>query len=81
LIKPQFEAGNIHFKKGVLKDLKMHLFICLDIAQTAIDLGFSLSLFGKSKLKGKEGNQEYFLYINPNQENRNIKRLIGDVIC
>jgi len=76
LIKPQYEAGPIHFKKGVLKDLKVHQKILLDILTEVISLGFDPIKLVKSELKGKQGNQEYLLYIKPGKLVMDIKRFV-----
>ena len=76
LIKPQFEAGPIHFKKGILKDQKMHHKILLDVISEVIDLGFHPVKLLKSELKGKQGNQEYLLYIRPGNSTIDVKRFV-----
>jgi 23S rRNA (cytidine1920-2'-O)/16S rRNA (cytidine1409-2'-O)-methyltransferase len=76
LIKPQFEAGPIHFKKGVLKDLKMHQKILYDVLSEVVELGFTPHNIVKSELKGKQGNQEYLLYIKPGSQTIDIKRFL-----
>lgn len=81
LIKPQFEAGNIHFKQGVLKDLKIHKKILTSILTGTIELGFHILDLKKSGLKGKAGNQEYVLYIKDSNSVADIKKLVGQVIC
>jgi len=81
LIKPQFEAGNIHFKQGVLKDMKIHKKILNDVLLEAVNLGFSLFGLKKSLLKGKAGNQEYILYMGQNNELVDIKKIVEDVLC
>jgi len=80
LIKPQFEAGPIHFKKGVLKDEKLHHKILIDVISYAVSLGFCPIKLLKSELKGKQGNQEYLLYIKPSQSMINIERFVGNSI-
>jgi 23S rRNA (cytidine1920-2'-O)/16S rRNA (cytidine1409-2'-O)-methyltransferase len=80
LIKPQFEAGNIHFKQGVLKDMKIHQEILIDVLTYVSNLGFKIKDLKKSSIKGKMGNQEYFLYIKPSNHDLNLKALIGDVL-
>lgn len=79
LIKPQFEAGHIHFKQGVLKDLNLHKAILTDILEYARSLGLSIAGIKKSVLKGKKGNQEYMLYIKPQKNIEDIKKIIGDL--
>lgn len=81
LIKPQFESGNIHFKQGVLKDLKKHREILTSVLEEVRALGFSIFDLKKSGLKGKQGNQEYVLYIKGTKNEQNIRKLVGDVLC
>jgi 23S rRNA (cytidine1920-2'-O)/16S rRNA (cytidine1409-2'-O)-methyltransferase len=81
LIKPQFEVGHIHFKQGVVKDLKRHKEVLIDVLNYARELGFSLKGLIKSDLKGKAGNQEYILYITKTKNQEDIKKMIGDVLC
>ena len=81
LIKPQFEAGNIHFKQGVLKDLKKHEIILYDVLNEVRNLGFSLYGLKKSALKGKTGNQEYVLYIKDKKNLESIDRMVRDALC
>ena len=63
LVKPQFEVGREHLdKRGIVKhpaevDRAIERLILL-----ADEAGFLLRDVLKSKLKGKDGNQEYFLY-------------------
>jgi len=80
LIKPQYEAGNIHFKQGVLKDLKKHKEILLDILSYTRSLGFSIAGLIKSNLLGKTGNQEYILYVKSIKNIQDIKSMVGDVL-
>jgi len=80
LIKPQFEAGPIRFKKGVLHDEKMHEIILNDILDHVESLGFHPIGLKKSVLKGKLGNQEYVLYLNENGQTIKRSRLIGGVL-
>ena len=81
LIKPQFEAGPIHFKQGVLKDLKLHEIILYDVLNEVRNLGFSLYGLKKSSLKGKTGNQEYVLYIKDKKNIESIDRMVRDALC
>ncbi len=81
LIKPQFEVGHIHFKQGVVKDIKRHKEVLTDVLNYARTLGFSIKGLKKSDLKGKAGNQEYILYITDTKNQEDIKKMIGDVLC
>ncbi len=63
LVKPQFEVGREHLdRRGIVKrpaevDRAIERIILL-----ATEAGFLLRDVLKSKIKGKDGNQEYFLY-------------------
>lgn len=81
LIKPQFEAGPIHFKQGVLKDMKIHEIILRDVLNDVRNMGFSVDQLIKSSLKGKMGNQEYVLYLKPKKNREDIENLIRGVLC
>lgn len=70
LIKPQFELGSIALnKKGIVKDEKLsNHFLQNDFKNFILQLGLSPLGFFKSPLRGKKGNQEFFLYAK-RQEN------------
>lgn len=70
LIKPQFEAGpkNIN-KNGVVKDIKIHKKIVLNIILLANKLGFNILNLDYSPIKGPAGNIEYLLYLEKNENN------------
>ena len=64
LIKPQFEAGKDKVgKKGVVRDLSVHLEVVDRIIELAVENGFSVLGLEFSPIKGPEGNIEYLLYI------------------
>ena len=79
LIKPQYEAGHIKFKQGVLKDLKKHKEILTDVLTFVRSLNFSIDGLKRSALKGKTGNQEYVLYIKEKTNIEDLKKLVGDL--
>ena len=81
LIKPQFEAGPIHFKQGVLKDIKLHEKILTHVLEETRTLGFSIKGLKKSSLKGKMGNQEYVMYIKHQPNLEHIPSLVRGVLC
>ena len=57
LIKPQFEAGrNKVGKKGVVRDKKVHAEVVHKVVDYADMIGFSVSGFTFSPIKGPEGN-------------------------
>lgn len=73
LIKPQFEAGREKVgKKGVVKDKKVHKEVIQSIIRFCLEHGFSVLKLEYSPIKGPEGNIEYLIYIekddNPKKE-------------
>jgi 23S rRNA (cytidine1920-2'-O)/16S rRNA (cytidine1409-2'-O)-methyltransferase len=61
LIKPQFEAGRKHLKKGVVRDPAVHAAVCDDIAAFAASLGWDVVGVIPSPIEGGEGNREFLL--------------------
>lgn len=69
LIKPQFEAGRDKVgKKGVVRDLAVHLEVVQRIINLALENGFSVKGLQFSPIKGPEGNIEYLIYLNKASE-------------
>ena len=69
LIKPQFEAGKEKVgKKGVVRDLNVHLEVVENVINLALENGFSVMGLQFSPIKGPEGNIEYLIYLNKSQE-------------
>ncbi|MCB9498645.1 MAG: TlyA family RNA methyltransferase [Bacillales bacterium] len=64
LIKPQFEAGKIYMKNGVLKDKNIQKSILNDIKAFLKSLNLSYDEVIDSPIKGGSGNQEYLIKIN-----------------
>lgn len=68
LIKPQFEAGKEKVgKKGVVRDLDVHLEVVERIIGLAVENGFSVMGLQFSPIKGPEGNIEYLIYLNKSE--------------
>lgn len=68
LIKPQFEAGRENIgKKGVVKDINVHISVISDITHFAVESGFDLLGADFSPVKGPEGNIEYLMYIRKSE--------------
>jgi 23S rRNA (cytidine1920-2'-O)/16S rRNA (cytidine1409-2'-O)-methyltransferase len=61
LIKPQFEAGKKHLKKGIVRDPAVHAAVCDDIAAFARSLGWQVMSVIPSPITGGEGNREFLL--------------------
>ena len=73
LIKPQFEAGREKVgKKGVVREKSVHEEVIEKILTFALENGFSIHNLEYSPIKGPEGNIEYLVYIekddNPKKE-------------
>ena len=61
LIKPQFEAGRGHVKKGIVRDPAVHAAVCDDIAAFAVSLGWDVIGVIPSPIEGGEGNREFLM--------------------
>jgi 23S rRNA (cytidine1920-2'-O)/16S rRNA (cytidine1409-2'-O)-methyltransferase len=61
LIKPQFEAGRKHLKKGIVRDPAIHAAVCDDIAAFAASLGWGVAGIIPSPVEGGEGNREFLM--------------------
>lgn len=73
LIKPQFEAGREKVgKKGVVKDIKVHIEVIEKIIDFAFDLGLNILNISFSPIKGPEGNIEYLIFLD--RKNEGISR-------
>ncbi|MCL2019320.1 MAG: TlyA family RNA methyltransferase [Oscillospiraceae bacterium] len=64
LIKPQFEAGNRHFKNGVIKDEKIINAVIEDLKQFTEEQGFKTIGITPSKLNEEGKNREFLYYFN-----------------
>ena len=61
LIKPQFEAGPEHNKKGIVRDLAVHQTVCSDIEVFVTSLGCRILGVIPSPIEGGSGNLEFLL--------------------
>jgi 23S rRNA (cytidine1920-2'-O)/16S rRNA (cytidine1409-2'-O)-methyltransferase len=61
LIKPQFEAGRTHLKKGIVRDPQVQAEVCARIAQVVSDLGWTVTGVIPSPIAGGDGNREFLL--------------------
>lgn len=72
LIKPQFEAGREHIKKGgIVKDTKVHQIVIDKIIAAAKEYKLFCKSYAESPIKGGDGNTEYialFEYLREGQE-------------
>lgn len=63
LIKPQFEVGRKHLKKGVVRDQKIINSTIEDIKIFSESLGYKVIDIKRSVLRGPRGNTEYFILL------------------
>ena len=69
LIKPQFEAGKEKVgKKGVVRDMAVHLEVVDKVMHEAVEAGFSVMGLDFSPVKGPEGNIEYLMWISSSED-------------
>lgn len=62
LIKPQFEAGRGHVKKGIVRDPEVHMAVCQRIELLVGRQGWRLRGTIPSPIPGGDGNAEFLLY-------------------
>ncbi len=70
LIKPQFENGKKkNGKHGVIRDPKIHKFVCDDICDFSKALGFQDIEIIPSPIEGGDGNREFLMHFTLKREN------------
>jgi 23S rRNA (cytidine1920-2'-O)/16S rRNA (cytidine1409-2'-O)-methyltransferase len=61
LVKPQFEAGREHVKKGIVRDPAVHAAICEEITAFASALRWTVEGIIPSPIEGGDGNREFLM--------------------
>jgi 23S rRNA (cytidine1920-2'-O)/16S rRNA (cytidine1409-2'-O)-methyltransferase len=61
LVKPQFEAGRRHLKKGIVRDPAVHVQVCDEVASFVRSLGWTVVEVIESPIAGHDGNREFLL--------------------
>jgi 23S rRNA (cytidine1920-2'-O)/16S rRNA (cytidine1409-2'-O)-methyltransferase len=61
LIKPQFEAGRAHLKKGILRNRKTQDEVCRRVETALRDLGWRIVGLIPSPIEGGDGNREFLI--------------------
>jgi 23S rRNA (cytidine1920-2'-O)/16S rRNA (cytidine1409-2'-O)-methyltransferase len=61
LVKPQFEAGREHLKKGIVRDPQVHGVVNARITDLVAGLGWSVVDTIPSPITGGDGNREFLL--------------------
>lgn len=67
LIKPQFEAGRKHLKKGIVRDLMVQRDVCEEMIAAAATLGWNVLGVIGSPVLGGDGNREFLMAARRNQ--------------
>lgn len=81
LIKPQFEVGRLQVgKKGIVRDRALHEDVLLSIVQEAENVGFSFASIMRPSVRGRKGNQEYFLLWTKKDLGQKPSVVISDII-
>ena len=61
LVKPQFEAGPAHVRKGIVRDEGVRRAVCRETAAFVGALGFEIIDVIPSPIAGGDGNREFLL--------------------
>jgi 23S rRNA (cytidine1920-2'-O)/16S rRNA (cytidine1409-2'-O)-methyltransferase len=61
LIKPQFEAGRRHIKKGIVRDPAVRAAVCDEVAAFVAAKGWQVAGIAPSPISGGDGNREFFI--------------------
>jgi 23S rRNA (cytidine1920-2'-O)/16S rRNA (cytidine1409-2'-O)-methyltransferase len=61
LIKPQFEAGRAHLKRGIVRDAAIHKAVCDDIFEFVTMTGWRVLGVIPSPITGGDGNAEFLI--------------------
>jgi 23S rRNA (cytidine1920-2'-O)/16S rRNA (cytidine1409-2'-O)-methyltransferase len=61
LVKPQFEVGRAHLKKGIVRDPQVQQQACDDVAEVIRALGWSVAGVMESPIAGGDGNREFLV--------------------
>ncbi len=82
LIKPQFEAGREKVgKNGVVRELSTHIEVVKAIYDFVLDNGFSVLNLDFSPIKGPQGNIEYLIFIEKNDdEMSHLDRSVDEIV-
>jgi len=61
LIKPQFEAGRAHVRKGIVRDEAVYHQVCDTVTGAIAALGWTVLGVTPSAILGRDGNREFFV--------------------
>jgi 23S rRNA (cytidine1920-2'-O)/16S rRNA (cytidine1409-2'-O)-methyltransferase len=61
LVKPQFEAGREHVRKGIVRDPAVHMAVCESVCGRFAAAGWTVAGVIPSPIAGGDGNREFLL--------------------
>jgi 23S rRNA (cytidine1920-2'-O)/16S rRNA (cytidine1409-2'-O)-methyltransferase len=61
LVKPQFEAGRAHLKKGIVREEAVRKAVCADVERFIAAAGWSVIGSMQSPIAGGDGNREFLI--------------------
>ena len=61
LVKPQFEAGRVHLKKGIVRDAEMRKAVCAEIERFIAASDWRVMGSMPSPIAGGDGNHEFLI--------------------
>jgi 23S rRNA (cytidine1920-2'-O)/16S rRNA (cytidine1409-2'-O)-methyltransferase len=68
LIKPQFEVGRRHVGRGgIVRDPQLHHRTLIDLTAEFLELGWGITGLCASRLRGADGNREFFVHLHPHR--------------
>jgi 23S rRNA (cytidine1920-2'-O)/16S rRNA (cytidine1409-2'-O)-methyltransferase len=65
LVKPQFEAGRIEVRKGVVREENIRSRVLDEIRAAAAAVGLTPAAVTPSPITGQKGNVEFLLHLRP----------------
>jgi 23S rRNA (cytidine1920-2'-O)/16S rRNA (cytidine1409-2'-O)-methyltransferase len=63
LVKPQFEAGRLEVRKGVVRDESIHARVLEEIRGAAAAVGLTTAALTPSPITGQKGNVEFLMHL------------------
>ncbi|MDN5338635.1 MAG: rRNA (cytidine1920-2-O)/16S rRNA (cytidine1409-2-O)-methyltransferase [Thermotogaceae bacterium] len=72
LVKPQFEAPREYIRKGLIRNMNVHIEVLKSLATEITNNNFSILGLTFSKIKGQKGNIEYFYKIKKESIPQNL---------
>lgn len=70
LIKPQFEVGKTHIRKGIVRDSTLHEQVIHNIKALATQAGLTPVDVVVSPIEGSSGNKEFLLYLKKSAQKK-----------